>query len=114
MEANQRLQDPQHDAHKVFAALKQIITVRRATSAFAPQAEQACLEVDQRLFCVKRHNKDTGSHILCLFNVSNETVTLEPNRVGLSSEKHYQDIISGKQTSRIVLSPYQVSWFTLA
>ena len=112
-EASARLQDPQHDAHKVFTTLQKIITKRRQVSAFSPQAEQSCIAVDKRIFAVKRRSQQTGEQVLCLFNLSDESITIDREKFGLSPDKRYLEIISEKMTAVMTLAPYAVSWLAI-
>lgn len=83
----------------VFGGLTQLLEQRRASPAFAPGAKQRLLELDARVFAVIRESADGADRMLCLHNVSNETVTLA----------------SGKESGPVVkLLPYEVRWQKLA
>ena len=80
---------------QVFAGLSGLLQQRRASRAFAPSARQRLLELDARVFAVVRESADGAARMLCLHNVSNETVVL-PAGTEMSSLR--------------TLAPYEVRW----
>jgi glycosidase len=83
----------------VFGGLTHLLAQRRASRAFAPGAKQRLLELDARVFALIRESADGAERMLCLHNVSSETVTLP----------------AGKGSNQTVeLSPYEVRWQKLA
>ncbi len=83
----------------VFGGLTHLLEQRRASRAFAPGAKQRLLELDARVFALIRESADGAERMLCLHNVSSETVTLP----------------AGKGSNQTVeLSPYEVRWQKLA
>lgn len=116
-EVNQRLDDPSSGAHSVFNALTRLLSVRKQTRAFDPEAAQHCVFVDPRLFVVKRTNTAIGSQVLCVFNLSKQTVGVDVTQLGLANTARLSDLLSrevGPVTgSKLSFLPYQVSWFTV-
>ena len=80
---------------QVFAGLSGLLQQRRASRAFAPNARQRLLELDARVFAVVRESADGAERMLCLHNVSNETVGLA---------------IGKESPSLRTLAPYEVRW----
>ncbi len=92
------LQQPTALQSRVFSGMRELLRQRRSHSAFAPAARQGVLNLDPRVFAVKRKSPDGVDAVLCLHNVSAESVTL--SRVpGLVSTCHLQ--------------PYEVLWMAL-
>lgn len=80
---------------QVFAGLSGLLQQRRASRAFAPSARQRLLELDARVFAVVRESTDGTARMLCLHNVSNETVALPAGTEMLSLG---------------TLAPFEVRW----
>ncbi|WP_214700026.1 alpha-amylase family glycosyl hydrolase [Exiguobacterium sp. s57] len=82
----------------VFSGLKHMISLRGQYDAFSPYADQDVLDLDTRVFAVKR----TGatSTIVAVANVSPETVELD-----LSGNNVFKDT-----TDPITLQPYGFAW----
>lgn len=80
---------------QVFNGLAKLLAQRRASRVFAPQSRQCLMELDPRVFAVVRETSDGGEGMLCLHNVSNETVALNA---------------AGELTRAVVLAPYEVRW----
>lgn len=62
---------------RVFAGLVALLHKRRACAAFDPDAAQEVLDLDPRLFAVRRESRDAARRAVCLHNVSSETVRVE-------------------------------------
>lgn len=65
----------------VFAGYCALLDVRRAHPAFAPAGAQRVLELDPRLFTLRRRSVDGEDEVLCVHNVSQEKVSLELGQV---------------------------------
>lgn len=77
---------------KVFSAMKALIKERTSHSAFHPNAQQAVLNLDNRIFALLRTSEK--ERLLALHNVSKDTVTVE-----------FEDI-------SYELKPYGYQWIT--
>ena len=82
---------------QVFGGCQRDLQMRRRHAAFHPCGEQRVLAVDPRVFAVRRISPDGTDRVLCLHNVSNETVPVPAASGG-----------GAGTVSR--LSPYQVLW----
>ncbi|QPS71639.1 sugar phosphorylase [Lactococcus garvieae] len=60
----------------IFNGLIEMLDVRSTQTAFNPYGTQEILDLDARIFAVKRHNSKTGATVLSLTNVSDQAVTL--------------------------------------
>ncbi|MDQ0338757.1 sucrose phosphorylase [Caldalkalibacillus uzonensis] len=111
------LQDPATLRYQVFQALTRLIETRKQHKAFHPNAAQQVLDVDPRIFAVKRTSVDGKETIVALINVSGQEVQLS-----LASCAHqldggvqgYTDLLSDVTLEQVqqglTLAPYQVMW----
>ncbi|MCX6930080.1 MAG: sugar phosphorylase [Verrucomicrobia bacterium] len=96
-ELEAELADPASLRGRVFDGCRRDLQMRRRRAAFHPCGEQQVLAVDPRVFAVQRISPDGADRVLCLHNVSNETVPIPAACGG-----------DAKTASR--LAPYQVRW----
>jgi sucrose phosphorylase len=83
---------------QVFAGLGHLLRQRRSHRAFAPAAAQRVLSLDPRVFALVREPRGGRERLLCLHNVSHETVRLSAGR---------------EVSAAVQLAPYEVRWETL-
>jgi sucrose phosphorylase len=66
---------------RVFRGQRELLRLRRAHPAFAPNAPQQVLALDPRVFAVRRQSRDGTDRMLCLHNISDQPVRLaEPDQ----------------------------------
>lgn len=70
------LAEPASLRHHIFAGLRALLLLRRGHPAFAPAGRQTVLDLDPRVFAVRRESTDGSDRMLCLHNVSAEAVTV--------------------------------------
>jgi glycosidase len=70
------LQDSSTLRAQIFDGLRQQLALRRTHAAFAPAASQDVLELDPRVFAVVRQSTGGSDRMLCVHNVSSESVTV--------------------------------------
>jgi glycosidase len=88
----------------IFEGMRKMIGIRQVTNAFSPYADQQVLDLDERVFAVRRKNKQTGSSVVALVNVTNKKIELDTNITG-------QDLLTTKMLARKVeLGPYGYAW----
>ncbi|PEL13963.1 alpha-amylase family glycosyl hydrolase [Bacillus sp. AFS017336] len=90
--------------NKVFTELTNIIQVRKVEKLFNPNAKMEVLELNDKLFAIKRTSED--DHIIILHNLSNEQVLC-----GLNGK--YLNILTGvveEFNEFNSLEPYQFLW----
>jgi sucrose phosphorylase len=95
---------------KIFFPYINLIQIRRKQKAFHPNAAFEILEIDPKLFAIKRSSE--GQTIYALTNVSSEevAVSLSGNHV----PHQMTDLISGEKinTAAFRLRPYQFLWLS--
>ena len=82
-----------------------MLQVRAAVPAFHPTAPQQILDLDPRVFAIRRQTADGSSAVLCLHNCSADEVEIP----GTAGENLLGDPIEQKG-GKIRLQPYQVVW----
>lgn len=97
------LANPQSLRSQVFGRFRELLELRRAHSAFAPNARQLVLDLGPHVFAVRRENEDTGDRMLCRMLCLHN---LTPLAVDLPS---LHDAPEVRQ-----LAPYEVKWIPLA
>ena len=104
------LKDPNSFRARVFFPYLNFIKVRKQQPAFHPKAAFDILDLDSKLFAIKRSSKTQV--IFAITNISSQTVS-----VSLSAENTSEpmiDLITGaaSQADSIMLKPYQFVWLT--
>lgn len=79
---------------QVFTGMRDLLIRRQSSRAFAPDAPQQLLELDARVCAILRTSASGTERMLCLHNVSSETVSLPP----------------GPGWPAVTLSPYEAHW----
>jgi glucosylglycerate phosphorylase len=106
----QELADPQSFRSQVFFPYINLIKTRKAQPAFHPNADFEVLDLDHRIFAIKRvHRRQT------LYAVAN--ISSSQTQVSIPDVKPshlMKDLLTDKEFSahRISLSPYQYVWLT--
>jgi sucrose phosphorylase len=105
------LQDPGSRSARVFKEYAHLLRIRKAQPAFNPLSPQQILDLDSRLFALLRG--DSNNKVLCLINISSETVKVElsPDLLGSSLPV---DLLTDREYSsgKIQIDPYQTLWLT--
>jgi sucrose phosphorylase len=102
---------------RVFAGMRNLLRIRQGQSAFHPQAQQRILALDPRLFTVCRIPPDPKDRMICLHNVSPETVPMPNLANEIPGVPGWQDLLTGQRygwqgggTSPVELTRYQTIW----
>lgn len=82
---------------RVFNGYHELLALRRAHSALAPNAPQRVLELEPRVFAVLRESTDGGDRMVCLHNVSAQPVHVAAESDGLPP---------------CILKPFETRWTT--
>lgn len=106
------LADPSTTKHHVYDTYAKMLRARTSEPLFSPLADQTILDLDDRIFAVRR--SDSSGALLALANVSDQHVPLEVSRARreLGSE-HVQDLIADAPVAledHLSLGPYEVRW----
>lgn len=108
------LDDPEGEAGWIANVYAAMLRVRRECSAFHPDARQEVLETRGGLFGLLRESIDGSRRVLCVFNFTEETVTLESDFVrehlGTTASR---DLLRGRRKvngTGVVLQGYEAAW----
>ena len=102
------LDDPDSFRARVFFPYLNLIKTRKKQSAFHPNAGFEILELDSKVFGIKRYNKNQT--IYALTNISSKTVSVSLAQT--ISTDQATDLITGETviTAAFDLNPYQFMW----
>jgi len=102
------LNDPDSFRARVFFSYLKLIKTRKKQSAFHPNAGFEILELDSKVFGIKRYNKNQT--IYALTNISSNTISV--SLAGTASTDQATDLITGEtvNTAAFDLNPYQYMW----
>ena len=106
---------------QVFAGLRALLQKRQSTAAFHPGGRQEIIAHDPRLFVIRRTSRDARESMLCVHNISTETIETDfplletTAHVSHSSEAeklvgHPNRDTAPPASVRFVLPPYAVAW----
>ncbi|WP_404416231.1 sugar phosphorylase [Vreelandella aquamarina] len=97
--------------HDTFAALKQLLAVRRNEPCFHPDAGQQVLETPASLLAFERGPLNNGRRLLAIHNVTDLPQPLDALALTLA-DRYWQDIVSKEAwpTTQTTLAPYGVLW----
>jgi len=104
------LKDPASFRSRVFYPYLDLIRVRKSQKAFHPNAAFEVLEIDPRIFAIKRYAKDQT--IYALTNSSAAEIPLSLAQRGITDRM--SDLITGETVNPdcFTLNPYQFVWLT--
>ena len=102
------LNDPQSFRARVFFPYLNLIKTRKKQSAFHPNAGFEVLQLDPKVFGIKRHSQDQT--IYALTNISSEVVSVSLSKAASAAPSI--DLISGATVNPELfnLNPYQYAW----
>jgi sucrose phosphorylase len=111
------LANPRSLRYFVFYDYVALLRHRTSHAAFHPMAEQRVIFCHDAVFALERRSDDGRSQLLCLTNVSNQSVNLTLERRQLPKGQTFTDLISStnyqlsdNETLALDLAPYQVLW----
>jgi sucrose phosphorylase len=115
------LSDPNTLRHRIFHHYSDLLKIRSASNAFHPAGGQRVIRCHEGIFALARSSKDGKNRVLCLHNVSNESLdaSIDLRASSLSPANNLADLISGEissiEANRIELSldPYQFLWLQI-
>jgi sucrose phosphorylase len=113
-ELEHELAEPASLRAQVFTRYAELLRVRRAHHAFHPHGAQHVVPCDERVFALERIAPDGSERVLCLHNVSPETVSVEvatplqrKQWVNLAS---WQAVAAASGVLKLALQPYRSAW----
>ena len=109
---------------QVFAGLRALLQKRQRSAAFHPSGRQEIVSHDPRLFVVRRTSPDNRESMLCMHNISAESVETDfplPDPEADVSRASGTEMLVARPGSgaapqasvRLVLAPYAVVWSRL-
>jgi glycosidase len=113
-----QLNNPASHSRRVFEGYLHLLNQRRRCVAFHPRASQKILEINRHIFSVVRTSQDKSQWVLCLVNVTEQTVGIDLSHRELIAlhENKWLDLIGNQvyQFSEdrysLKLAPYQSMW----
>ncbi|SEQ53645.1 sucrose phosphorylase [Amphritea atlantica] len=115
-ELEQLLTDQTSHHHRVFTAMKHLISIRAQQKAFHPNGTQFTLHLGEQVFGFWRQSIDRTQNIFCLNNISAESATLSLSDLNLIQTQDWRDLLSGQRyedlLGSIELAPYQSIWLS--
>ena len=115
------LSDKRALRHQIFHRFSDLLKKRAGSNAFHPAGGQRLLRCHEGIFALVRSSIDGSNNVLCLHNVSNESldVSVDVRASALSPANNLVDLLNGEicsiEGNRIELSlePYQFRWLQL-
>nr|WP_228445281.1 alpha-amylase family glycosyl hydrolase [Thalassotalea sp. HSM 43] len=111
-----QLDDSTSKEHQVLSALQNMIAIRKAQSAFHPNATQYTLHLGTSLFAFWRQSPDRQQSIFAINNISDQEQILRLGDLNLIELDTWVDLISDTQFDdlyqTITLAPYQTLWIS--
>lgn len=107
------LRDVSSLRHQIFHRLCRMFQARRNHPAFHPAAPQTVLDLDPRLFVLRRGAPNASGEVWCLHNLTHTTVPLTLRPSSQPNAPRHIDLLTGStlNLSRSVpLNPFQVIW----
>ncbi|MCJ7716495.1 MAG: alpha-amylase family glycosyl hydrolase, partial [Anaerolineales bacterium] len=111
-EIDKDLKDGSSRSSQVFTAYTHLLEIRKAQPAFKPLAPQQILDLDCQVFSVLRKTADGSESVLCLINVTSQSVELSIDTMEIDLPVPGVDLLTGEEflSSDIRLNPYQILW----
>lgn len=110
------LEDGNSHSHQIFFGIKHLLKKRATSKAFHPNAPQEVIEIDPRIFALKRSSFDGEVELLCIANVSAKEVSVDVKRIDLQPKTSYMDLITHADIEveeQLKLNPYEYLWLVL-
>ena len=96
-------EDPRRRA--VFSGMRRLLEVRGQHEAFSPFGTQRVELLDERVFAIRRGEGTAAGELLCVTNVTDQTVTL-PTVRGI-------DVVTSDEVAPLTLGPWGYAWVRL-
>ncbi|MGH1461832.1 MAG: sugar phosphorylase, partial [Neptuniibacter sp.] len=110
------LQDSNSHHSRIFAEMKDLISLRIKQPAFHPNATQFTLHLGEHIFGFWRQSPDRRQSIFCINNISDQPVKMLLSDLNLISTHDWKDLLQGVEIpdlhDSIELAPYQSLWIS--
>ena len=102
------LKDPESFRSRIFYSYIDLIKIRKKQQAFHPNADFEILEIDPKVFAIKRYSQEQTIYALTNISSKDLSVSLSGNEVA----GQMTDLITGEKITKgsITLKPYQYMW----
>ncbi|BCE00754.1 sugar phosphorylase [Marinicellulosiphila megalodicopiae] len=115
LELIQKLNDDTHH-NRIFNGMRHLLKVRTKQKAFHPNATQFTLHINEQVFGFWRQSMDRKQSIFCIFNITDELISLTLAEINLVVTDNWWDLVTGNEindTQEIIeLKPYQCMWIS--
>ncbi len=112
-ELNERLDDPNHDQHKIFEGFMKLIKTRIAEPLFSPLVDQKIVDLGNGVVAILRYN-EKGEKLLAITNVTDKKIGVDDKKIKKILEKDsIKDLISGKELdlkNKLEMKAYDILW----
>lgn len=102
--------------HQVMTQITQLLAIRKAQSAFHPNATQFTLQLSPEIFGYWRQSLDRKQSIFCISNISKVEQTIRLSDINLIGTEHWIDLLTQQAITSdlldVVLMPYQSMWIS--
>jgi sucrose phosphorylase len=104
------LKDSESFRARIFFSYIDLIKIRKKQQAFHPNADFEILEIDPKVFAIKRYCKEQT--IYALTNISSKDLSVSLSGDDVAAQM--MDLITGEQINAdsIILKPYQYMWLS--
>lgn len=114
-ELKDRLDDPENTAHIVLNYFKRVLGIRKAHSAFSPEAKQKVLSLNSGLFAFVRQAETET--VLVISNLTNEQTSVDSGELSDFAVNHREltDLLTDskkKVDPELTIEPFETLWLT--
>jgi sucrose phosphorylase len=112
------LDDPDSLRARIYQGYYHLLSIRKQNSVFHPYGGQKILNLHPKIFSLLRTSPDGQSQMLCLHNVTNQSLDLVVNvsELFLGDVCTLQNVVTGQQISaagnqlNLHINPYEIFW----
>ena len=105
---------PKND--NTITKILELINIRKKQKAFHPNATQYTLNLGNSFFGIWRQSIDRKQSIFAIFNITNNQVDLNINKINILDLESWYDLLSenkiNKKIKYLRFNPYQAMWIT--
>ncbi|MGB3725945.1 MAG: sugar phosphorylase [Glaciecola sp.] len=102
--------------HQVLTQITQLLAIRKAQSAFHPNATQFTLQLGTQVFGYWRQSLDRKQSIFCISNISKDAQSIRLSDINLIGTETWIDLLTQtkieSQLTDVQLQPYQSMWIS--
>jgi sucrose phosphorylase len=110
-----RFSNSESSPSRVLGGIRDFLQVRTAHDAFHPEASQECVDLDERLFILRRESLDSSQTVTCVFNLTDQSFGIGLNDLGIEEPSEVSAIfVAGQMVvdgTELHCGPYGMFWF---